>query len=801
MLRVRLVGRPSLEWNGEALAWPAGRRAGELLAWLAVHPGMHARADLAPRFWPDVLDESARASLRTALHGLRRDLGDAAVHLVSGRDGIGLDDGVWVDVRELRRPQAGALALEILDGELLQGVDAEWVHAARDEHREIVGDLLRRLSAGADPDDALRLARRRAALDPLAEGPVRDLMRLLAGNGDRAAAIAAYEALRARMGRDLRAAPSAATRRLADEIRGGGAAAPGAAGTGGVRRLSDRLADESRRTFVGRVAEVEQLRGVISQRRPATPLVFLSGPGGVGKSRLLRAVLADADADLRVVGLDCRDIEPTPGGFLRALSDGLGATAWDPSPEFTADLMALDDRRTVLALDSYESFRLLDSWLRRTFLPLLPEHALTIIAGRAPPGRAWLTAPGWRGLIAHIPLGPLEEADSLRLLGMHGVPPVPARHANRFARGHPLALELAAAAVRAQPGLELTDGPPAAVIGQLVEAFLEGLPAESVEVVRVASVLRRVDESLLEALLDVPATTAYATLAELPFCRSTSDGLVLHEVVRAAVARDLAVRDPRRAARLRRRAAASIGGAPATGGWQHTADLLYLLGNPVVRDAFFPPGASDHAIEPALAGDEAAVAAIAATWDPPEWAGALRRWWTRHPGALSVARGPDGAVSGFSVVQEMAGVDPALARDDPMLAAMRRHLDARPMAPGERALVARRFLTAEAGEAPHPAMAALFLDLKRLYMQMRPDLRRVYASQAVAAGVTDPDEVLGGLGFVPAGEALTRGDVRHLPLVLDFGPGSVDGWLARLIDAESHADPGSRHHHGAPAAS
>src|SRR5262245_60626974 len=106
MFRVRLVGRPSLELDGQAIEWPPGRRAGELLAWLALNPGAHARAALAPRFWPEVLDESARASLRTALHELRRDLGAAGGHVAATRDAVGLDDEVWVDVRELRRALA-----------------------------------------------------------------------------------------------------------------------------------------------------------------------------------------------------------------------------------------------------------------------------------------------------------------------------------------------------------------------------------------------------------------------------------------------------------------------------------------------------------------------------------------------------------------------------------------------------------------------------------------------------------------------------------------------------------------------
>ena len=153
MLRVRLVGRPVLEFDGDPLEWPAGRRAGEVLAWLALHPGAHARGDLAPRFWPDVLDESARASLRTALHDLRRSMGaGAARHLSASRDALALADDAWVDVREARRALAEGRegdALALAEGELLQGVDAEWLPSAREDHRELIGGALRRMSARA----------------------------------------------------------------------------------------------------------------------------------------------------------------------------------------------------------------------------------------------------------------------------------------------------------------------------------------------------------------------------------------------------------------------------------------------------------------------------------------------------------------------------------------------------------------------------------------------------------------------------------------------------------------------------
>lgn len=136
------------------------------------------------------------------------------------------------------------------------------------------------------------------------------------------------------------------------------------------------------------------------------------------------------------------------------------------------------------------------------------------MAGREPPGWGWLTSPGWQGLVRNVPLGALDDEDAARLVEALGLPAALARRANGFARGHPLAFELAA-------------GPPAAVIAQLVDAFLEGLDPDVVEAVRAASLLRRVDASLLGALVDrQPGEAAYERLRALPFCEVTADGLV-----------------------------------------------------------------------------------------------------------------------------------------------------------------------------------------------------------------------------------------------------------------------------------
>ena len=62
-----LQGGVRLDVDGVELPPPASRRARSLLAWLALHPGAHPRSEVAALFWPDVLETSARTSLRGAL--------------------------------------------------------------------------------------------------------------------------------------------------------------------------------------------------------------------------------------------------------------------------------------------------------------------------------------------------------------------------------------------------------------------------------------------------------------------------------------------------------------------------------------------------------------------------------------------------------------------------------------------------------------------------------------------------------------------------------------------------------------
>jgi DNA-binding response OmpR family regulator len=78
--------------------------------------------------------------------------------------------------------------------------------------------------------------------------------------------------------------------------------------------------------------------------------------------------------------------------------------------------------------------------------------------------------------------------------------------------------------------------------------------------------------------------------------------------------------------------------------------------------------------------------------------------------------------------------------------------------------------------------ASFWVDIKRKYLELRPHLRRVYLTlhdlEPYAAAAQK-------LGFRVLSEvsAQAGGDCFH-SVMLDFGPSSVDGWLARLVAAE-----------------
>lgn len=551
-----------------------------------------------------------------------------------------------------------------------------------------------------------------------------------------------------------------------------------------VRRMADVLARQARDDFVGRTAERTALLGALRADGPR--LVHLHGLAGIGKSALLARFAADAQAlGTPVLRLDCRHIEPTEAGFLRELSEAIGGGA---GLEGVAQRLGALGLTVVLALDTYEVFRLMDTWLRQVFVPALPDNVRMVFSGRERPFAGWHALPGGRRLMRSLALEPLEDSEAVELLAGLGLGGEMAARLARFTHGHPLALRLAAAACEERPALALTQVPLQHALDELTRMFLADVrDAATRRILEGVAVARRVTISLLRSLFpEFAPQDAFDRLQRLPFVDAVSDGLLIHDAVREAIARSLRASDPSRyldyqrtAWRLLRSEVSAAGGAAL---WRYTADVLYLVENPVVREAFFPSGTQQLAVEPARRQDEDGVMRIIMAHEGAEAAGVLERWWRGLPEAFSVVHGPDGAVLGLCCKLPADALPEGLALDDPVLAQWSRHLACKPLLPGERALLCRRWLSRDEGESPSAVQAAIWLDLKRTYMEMRPGLRRVYVTVRDLAPYAP---VVQRLGFaVLAGQVVALDGSIYHSAALDFGPESVDGWLAELAAAE-----------------
>jgi hypothetical protein len=133
--------------------------------------------------------------------------------------------------------------------------------------------------------------------------------------------------------------------------------------------LGDKLERRALERLVGRRVQLERLEAFALGDEPL--VMHIQGIPGIGKTHLLHALAASIAAkDVSVVRLDAHWCEPSATAFSRAIAREIGASE---SEDFRAVANSLSGRggRVLLVLDSYESFRLLDSWLRQFFLPSL----------------------------------------------------------------------------------------------------------------------------------------------------------------------------------------------------------------------------------------------------------------------------------------------------------------------------------------------------------------------------------------------------------------------------------------------
>jgi hypothetical protein len=205
-------------------------------------------------------------------------------------------------------------------------------------------------------------------------------------------------------------------------------------------RLAERLSLARKSRFVGRASEIEIFRSALVTAEPSFSVLYLYGPGGIGKTTLVQEFARIATENTRpVIHVDSRHLEPSPSGLLAALRQTLGL-----EEESVAAVAAAWPEPSVFVLDTYEILFALDTWLRESFLPQLPASSLVVIAGRNPPRPAWYTDIDWAELTRIVSLRNLQPEESRSYLATRNIPDHYAASVLHLTHGHPLALSLVA---------------------------------------------------------------------------------------------------------------------------------------------------------------------------------------------------------------------------------------------------------------------------------------------------------------------------------------------------------------------
>lgn len=544
--------------------------------------------------------------------------------------------------------------------------------------------------------------------------------------------------------------------------------------------LRDRLAAARRRDFVGRRGELALFETLLDAGRGG--VLHVHGPGGIGKSSLLHQFAwLGVRRGRRVVRFDAVGCGQSAAAVVTDVARAAGvAGAADP----LAALAGLDD--LVLLVDTADQLAPLDRWLREEFLVRLAGGALVVFAGRNRPGLGWRTDPGWRSMSFAVQLRELSAEDSRAVLSRRGLPAPACDSALAFARGHPLALALAAEIGPELPQRLGAPGAPPEALRDLLGVLLDTVPSPLHRAaVEASSQVLVTTEALLAALLGEPDVHGlFGWLCELPIMEYTDRGVRPHDLLRDLLAADLRWRDPDGVARLRRRAR-DFYHRRLDGGEPVLFDLAYLHRDNAVLGPFLScvtPGSDpgELAITPMRAGEWPALREVLVRHEGAGSAELVDRW--ASPGTVSVVRGPDGVAAGFMVLLSLDTVDPADRAADPATAAAWRCAEAA----GGSVLYLRCWLDAEHYQAISPAQTRMIFHLVRLFLTV-PDLRFSFLPVAEPGFWAD---LCAYIGLDRMTEAdFTAGGRRYGVYGHDWRAVPPPLWLQRLADP-APADPG-----------
>ena len=362
LLEIRLLG-PFEVLAGGASADVGGSKRQALLAMLALRHGRVVDVDgLVDGLWGEDLPAAPRNALHHHIARLRAALGEGSI--VGSSDGYALK-GARVDAVRfeellaetrsvLREGDASAAAdvvasaLALWRGPALQGLTGTaWFSAEARRLESLRVDALEedfevRLALGEHRElaPALRSA--------LADNPFRErlwgqLMLALYRSGRQADALEAFQEARRVLADELGLEPGPELRRLQEAIL---AHDPAIAAVPVVRRRRGNLPAPST-SFVGREEELGQVAGLLHAHR----LVTLTGPPGVGKSRLAVETARTLEHEIPDGVWLVEFARGGAGDALRVLAHAIDARGSDPLARVSSRLRSAD---ALVVLDACE---------------------------------------------------------------------------------------------------------------------------------------------------------------------------------------------------------------------------------------------------------------------------------------------------------------------------------------------------------------------------------------------------------------------------------------------------------------
>jgi len=359
-----------------------------LLVYLAVEADRpHRRESLVGLLWPDCPEQVARHNLRQALFNLRQTIGDHNAkppYLLISRDAIqfnrasdfSLDLDQFNTIFHARAddqsqgsedPSIRAARLEevlkLYHGEFLQDFSLgdstefeEWALVRRESlHRHVLeacSELANYYELHGDFQAARRHAIRQLELDPWREEAHCQMMRALALDGQRSAALAQYETCRRILAEELGVEPSEYTRELVEQIRTGELKpkdeSPSSISTAPIHNLPASLT-----SFLGREQELIDLDRLIGN--PECRCISLVGPGGIGKTRLALQTAEQHQADF-ADGVAFIPLAPvgSVGAFIPAIAGAIQLDFYGPDYPKVQLFNYLHDKQILMVLDNVE---------------------------------------------------------------------------------------------------------------------------------------------------------------------------------------------------------------------------------------------------------------------------------------------------------------------------------------------------------------------------------------------------------------------------------------------------------------